>query len=52
MGVFMRSFSSAVSLASRRIGVHVTIDAYGANPQLISALVKNFRIYGFRVHLH
>jgi FkbM family methyltransferase len=52
IGVFMGSFSNAVSLASKELAVPVSIDAWEANPQLISALIKNFRLYGSDVHLH
>lgn len=52
IGVFMGSFSNAVSLASRFLKVPVLIDSWEANPQLISALIKNFQLYQSKVHLH
>jgi FkbM family methyltransferase len=52
IGVFMGSFSNAISLLSRHMDIPIQINAYEANPSLIYPLIKNFTIYDSEVLLH
>ncbi len=52
VGVFIGSFSNAVHLVSDALSLPVKINAFEANPMLISPLIHNFGLYKSKVHLH
>jgi FkbM family methyltransferase len=52
IGVFMGSFTIGIALLSSQAGIQVKIDAYEANPLLISSIVKNLQIYNVEANLH
>jgi FkbM family methyltransferase len=52
IGVFMGSFSNAISIVCRHLGVRSVINAFEANPRLISSIIDNLRLYESEVFLH
>lgn len=52
IGVYMGVFSIGIDLVGRSLGISTNIDAYEANPLLIAAIIKNFRLYETKGNLH
>ncbi|MFN9693221.1 MAG: FkbM family methyltransferase [Synechococcaceae cyanobacterium] len=52
VGVFMGSFSNAMSIACRHLGVKPVIHAFEVNPRLISSIIDNLRLYETEAFLH
>jgi FkbM family methyltransferase len=52
IGVFMGEFTNGISLAARQLGYPLSIDSYEANPNLLSSIISNFKIYDTKARLH